>query len=74
MYFEGPRSGNTGETMKRYWLFGWDFYYPSGGMDDFIEAFETLEEAKEAQLKWAARRDATDILDALTVLEGRYDR
>jgi hypothetical protein len=31
--------------MKRYWLFYYDAYYPLGGMDDFIESFDSLEEA-----------------------------
>ena len=26
--------------MKRYMLFGWDVYYPQGGMNDFIKDFD----------------------------------
>ena len=33
---------------KRYWLFGNDTYYPSGGMEDFIDSFHTLEAAEVA--------------------------
>lgn len=33
---------------KRYWLFGGYGFYPRGGMRDFIESYETLEEAKSA--------------------------
>ena len=32
--------------MKRYWLFTWDKYYPSGGMNDCRSSFHTVEEAK----------------------------
>jgi hypothetical protein len=32
--------------MKRYWLFFWDTYYPSGGMNDFLGSFDSVEEAK----------------------------
>jgi hypothetical protein len=31
--------------MKRYWLFQFDQYYPQGGMNDFVESFDSLEEA-----------------------------
>ena len=31
--------------MKRFLLFTGLYYYPSGGMDDFREDFDTLEEA-----------------------------
>lgn len=33
--------------MKRYLVFAGDAYYPAGGWDDFREAFNTLDEAKE---------------------------
>jgi hypothetical protein len=31
--------------MKRFWLFAGDGYYPLGGFDDFIESFDTFEQA-----------------------------
>jgi len=31
--------------MKRFLLFAGDFYYPSGGMDDFKDSFNILEDA-----------------------------
>lgn len=34
--------------MKRYWLFGGDVYYASGGMYDFRGTYATLEAAIEA--------------------------
>jgi hypothetical protein len=40
--------------MKRYWVFGYDRYYPSGGMSDFkksftneVEAYKFADELKE---------------------------
>lgn len=33
--------------MKRYLVFGFDQYYPAGGMNDFIEAFDKEEEIDE---------------------------
>ena len=34
--------------MKNYLAFFGSVYYPSGGMDDFLNDFDTLEEAIEA--------------------------
>jgi hypothetical protein len=34
--------------MKRYLLFAYDRYYPSGGMNDFVGDFDTLDELKIA--------------------------
>lgn len=31
--------------MKKYGLFGGDFYYAQGGMNDFRGSFDTLDEA-----------------------------
>lgn len=33
--------------MKRYWLFAYPDYYPSGGMGDCRGDFETIEEAMQ---------------------------
>lgn len=33
--------------MKRYMVFAFDSYYPSGGMNDFRFSFDTEEEFKE---------------------------
>ncbi len=33
--------------MKRYLLFKFDQYYPSGGWKDFKGAFDTIKEAKD---------------------------
>lgn len=34
--------------MKRYWLFTFPTFYPSGGMDDFVNSYDTAEEAIQA--------------------------
>lgn len=33
--------------MKNFLLFGYNEYYPWGGMRDFIKDFDSIEEAKE---------------------------
>jgi hypothetical protein len=33
--------------MKNYLVFIGEHYYPNGGMEDFIEHFDTLDEAKQ---------------------------
>jgi hypothetical protein len=37
--------------MKRFLVFAGDAYYPEGGMNDFQEDFDTLEEAKSFEAK-----------------------
>jgi len=37
--------------MKRFLVFAGDAYYPYGGMDDFQEDFDTLEEARSFEAK-----------------------
>lgn len=34
-------------TDKRFLVFGYPIYYPTGGMTDLLESFFTLDEAKE---------------------------
>lgn len=34
--------------MKKYLLFAGEIYYPMGGVNDFIDSFESLEDAKHA--------------------------
>lgn len=38
---------HTEIPYKRYWVFGFSEYYPSGGMQDFVGSFDTVEEARE---------------------------
>ena len=33
--------------MKRYWLFTGDRFYPAGGMHDFDNSFDSIEEAED---------------------------
>jgi hypothetical protein len=56
--------------MKRFLVFGYDNWYPSGGWDDFRGEFDTLEEAKDFADKLAT--DHAHIID----IQGRmnYDR
>ena len=51
--------------MKNYLLFAGDHYYPSGGWDDFQEAFETWEEAnqKGKDLKEQRKADWYHVVD-----------
>ena len=37
--------------MKRYWLFVYSQYYPRGGMEDFVDSFDSVEECKALALK-----------------------
>jgi hypothetical protein len=37
--------------MKRFLVFAGDAYYPEGGMNDFQEDFDTLEEARSFEAK-----------------------
>ena len=46
---------------KPFWSFGYDSYYPSGGIDDCIGRFATLEEAKAALL--ADHSDFRSVVD-----------
>lgn len=34
--------------MKRYWLFQYDNYYPRGGMNDFINSFDSIKDCEDA--------------------------
>lgn len=58
--------------MKRFAVFGFDDYYPYGGMDDFLGSFDTRKEAKEFiqehrtkkdGLGFAIKRDNYEIAD-----------
>ena len=44
--------------MKRYWVFRYEHYYPSGGMNDFVGSFDTFEEASKE-----TKSDNAHILD-----------
>ena len=50
--------------MKRYLLFYFDMYYPSGGANDFHGDFDTVDDAKNAAM--TASWDFVQILDTKT--------
>lgn len=64
--------------IKRYWLFAYRDYYPSGGMNDLDSMHDTIEEAKKmASYRERHSADWYDILDATTatiVSEGEYKK
>jgi hypothetical protein len=52
--------------LKRYLVFGFDNYYPSGGWSDFLGSFDSTAEAFAAlRLKW----DNKQVIDSHTGLE-----
>lgn len=53
---------------KRYILFGYSTYYPSGGMDDALISFDTEEELKIESNHFTS--DYFDILDSETFVSG----
>lgn len=73
-------SGDTTLTPpKRFLLFGFDTYYPSGGMGDLIDSFDTEEEALaeadrtetvmiwgEPKTRYIHREDTIEIFDIQT--------
>ena len=63
--------------MKRYWLFAGDNYYPSGGMTDYVDQFDTINEATNAHVRsndpsgeWA---DVLDI-ESMDIVRHFYSR
>jgi hypothetical protein len=50
--------------MKRYLLFAGDYYYPCGGMNDFIKSFDTANDAFEHAL--SLKVDWCHMLDSQT--------
>ena len=47
--------------MKKYIVFGYDNYYPVGGLNDIAGSFDTLEEAKICAMKNTS--DIKEIVD-----------
>ena len=54
--------------VKRYVVFAYCNYYPSGGWSDCVGSYDTLEQAQQAAEKARVvdRYDLTDIIDLLT--------
>ena len=59
--------------IKRYLVFAFDNYYPSGGWGDFASSFDTLEEAKGfAIYLGGGRADMAEVVDSETMKEVGY--
>ena len=56
--------------MKRFLLFTFDDYYPSGGWDDFTSAHDTEVEALVAAAN--AKRDNWQIVDTTIMMVVKY--
>lgn len=63
--------------MKKFLLFGYDAYYPSGGWNDFEGSFDTIDEAKENAASGTQFHDIVDrdleavVLERFNVTEWR---
>jgi len=62
--------------MKRYLVFAFDEYYPSGGWDDFLKDFDTFGEAKKYIMEEhkKSKRDYYQIVDTQTRRVYGYNR
>lgn len=50
--------------MKRYAVFNMSCYYPAGGWDDFVGAYNDLEEAKAAAVALVTNKwEWSDVVD-----------
>ena len=65
--------------MKRYLVFGYDVYYPYGGLNDLIGTFNTEEEIDDYFLKEQSnkdkfffKRDHYQVLDIQTGTDWAY--
>lgn len=59
-------------ALKRFILFRCDYYYPSGGWNDFVGSFDTLEEANNIALKnFKSNNEWFHIIDLNTLTEVR---
>jgi len=57
---------------KRYAVFAYDEYYPAGGWNDFVDAFEHLEDAKavaDAIVNTGRSNTYADVVDLETLKE-----
>ena len=50
-------------NTKRYFVFAYNDYYPSGGMGDFCSAFVDLADAEEYARRGICRLDNVEIWD-----------
>jgi hypothetical protein len=56
--------------MRRFLLFGGSNYYPSGGWDDFMESFDSVEDAaKVAKSRGRSHSNALEWIDWAHVVD-----
>lgn len=55
--------------MKKYLLFGYNDYYPSGGMGDYLGDFNSLEDIEEYKIKQEPFYDNYEIVKYETMEE-----
>ena len=55
--------------MKRYLVFAGFNYYPSGGWDDFVDAFSTLEEAQASAISCQSRGESGGSFDWVQIVD-----
>lgn len=61
--------------MGRYWLFIWSTYYPSGGMNDFVNSFDDYDDAcNAAKQSEQSDTDRFQIFDSQEGVEVNYGR
>lgn len=54
-------------ALKRYLVFAFDDYYPTGGWNDFIESFDTLDYAALTAERVGKTRQVTQVVDSTTL-------
>ena len=52
-----------------YLVFAWEFYYPSGGWQDFVGAYKTLDEARQAGEKYVVDCKPNDRIDIVEIID-----
>ncbi len=53
--------------MKRYFVFAYDRFYPSGGMSDFVYSSKTLEDAIHYAFEIKDNRDSVTVWDMKSI-------
>lgn len=53
------------DTEKRFWLFVYDSYYPGGGMSDFKDSYDSIEEVIELIIKEKHLFGNYDLFDSI---------
>lgn len=65
---------SASETPKRYWLFAGNDYYATGGMHDFRDSFDSVQEAEASAKKLECEEwfHVVDITTGQIVLGTKY--